>query len=40
MNRRIAEAQADNNALSRQLERLSMQQVKMEPENRLLIFYK
>ena len=27
MNRRMAEAQADNNALSRQLERISMQQV-------------
>ncbi|VDL11671.1 unnamed protein product [Hymenolepis diminuta] len=30
MNRRIAEAQADNNALSRQVERLNMQQVRGE----------
>nr|CDS27798.2 Prefoldin [Hymenolepis microstoma] len=34
MNRRMAEAQADNNALSRQLERLSMQQVKLVTEVR------
>uniref|UniRef100_A0A5K3FB09 Protein SOGA2 n=2 Tax=Mesocestoides corti TaxID=53468 RepID=A0A5K3FB09_MESCO len=30
MNRRVAEAQADNNALTRQIERLSMQQVRGE----------
>ena len=30
MNRRMAEAQADNNALSRQLERISMQQARGE----------
>lgn len=36
MKRRMVEAQADNNALSRQLERLSMHQVKFRHEHELL----